>query len=142
MKPLKEHTAPDGNSKSLGDVEGYRPDGSPFLVVEVKFKIKIDDGIVETFRSKVEGQIIPLNLILTTAATTKTTYTDDNIQIGTVKDFVMRTLQICMVSNPDILKIFLRELRTRILAYRSLGDERKRDIDSIFTQYAEAPSHA
>lgn len=142
IKPLKGHTTPDGNSKSLGDVEGYRSDGTPFLVAEVKFGIKIDDKIVDTFRSKVDVGSIPLKLILTTAAATGTSYTDDNIQIGTVNEFVTRTLHACMVSNPDILKSFLPELRKRILAYRSLDEKKKNDIESIFTKYAEPPSPA
>lgn len=142
IKPLKGHTTPDGNSKSLGDVEGYRSDGTPFLVAEVKFGMKINDKIVDTFRSKVDVGSIPLKLILTTASTTRTRYTDDNIQIGTVKEFVTRTLQACMVSNPDILKSFLPELRNRILAYRSLDEKKKIDIESIFTKYAEPPSPA
>jgi hypothetical protein len=142
IKPLKGHTTPDGNSKSLGDVEGYRSDGTPFLVAEVKSGIKINDKIVDTFRSKVDGQTVQLKLILSTVATTKTAYTDDNIQIGTVKEFVMRTLHACMVSNPDILKTFLPELRKRILNYRSLDEARKTDIEMIFTKYAEPPSPA
>jgi DNA (cytosine-5)-methyltransferase 1 len=65
LKPLNVHTASDKHS--LGDIEVYNPDDTPYEIVEVKHNISINRGHIFDVIKKAENRNICKYYILTTA---------------------------------------------------------------------------
>jgi hypothetical protein len=130
VKPLKEHTAPDGHTDSCGDVEGYTPSEKPVLAIEIKDKLKIGDTIIGSFNKKTEAFNIPLKYILTTAVTTKY-HTPNNISVQTVSDFITTHLQNTLYYDPSICNVFVVELQKCVSAHTNLSLTNKEAVVSI-----------
>lgn len=131
IKPLKEHTAADGNSKAIGDVEGYRADNTPFLSVEVKYNIQLDSTLISTFEAKTTD--VPLRYMVTTKERVCEA-TDSNIILSTVNDAVLHILQPALVHKKTIPLEFVQSLRSTILYYRNLGLPARTAINKVFTE--------
>jgi hypothetical protein len=136
VSPLKRHTASDSTSKAIGDVEAYRND-APFLSVEVKHKLQIDDTMIRTFLQKTGN--IPLRFMLTTRAV-HTKYTEENVLIGNVTDLVMQYLHSVTVHNPAIGSAFVTSLRAALVGSPDIGADNKAKIAEIFTKHLVSPS--
>ena len=130
VKPLKEHTAPDGHTKSCGDVEALDESNKPKIVIEVKKHIKVDETIVYTFNSKVVKSDICLKYILTTANTTKY-YVQNNICVQTVIDFIMTYLQLTLFHNPSICTAFINQLQKGVVSDKNLSFVNKTAIMTV-----------
>lgn len=131
LKKLNEHTAPDNHTKSCGDIEGSNEQSDPVIAIEVKHNIKITESIIMTFDKKTNG--VPLKFILTTAKTPKA-FVKNNICVDTVSGFVVTHLQHCMMYEPDICSIFMRELRHTIVSYHNISIKSKEAITAILVQ--------
>lgn len=130
MTPLKRHTASDSTSKAIGDVEAYRGE-SPFLSVEVKHKLDIDDTIIRTFTQKTGG--VPLRFILTTKAINPR-YTEDNILIGNVSEIALQYLHMVSIHDPDVAVHFLTRLREALVGSPDIGGDNKSKISTIIAE--------
>lgn len=133
LSPLKRHTASDSTSHAIGDVEAYQ-NMSPFLSVEVKYKIGIDDTIIRTFTQKTSG--VPIRFLLTTQ-NIDTKYTEDNILIGNVTNVVLQYLHI--VSSQHHVD-FVTLLRSALLENPDLSPTNKTQISEVFTKHLGIPS--
>jgi hypothetical protein len=131
VKPLKQHTAPDGHTDSYGDVEGVNTsDEKPVLVIEVKHRIKVDDTIIHTFNTKTATSEIPLKYILTTACTPKY-YAQNNICVQTVSDFITTCLQNTLYHDPSICTAFFNKLQECVADHTNLSPDNKEAVNSI-----------
>lgn len=130
VKPLKEHTAPDGHTDSYGDVEGLDPSKKPVLAIEIKDKLKIDDTIIASFNKKTAASDIPLKYILTTAVTQKY-HAPNNISVQTVSDFITTHLQNALYYDPSICTVFIIELQKCVSAHTNLSLTNKEAVVSI-----------
>lgn len=131
IKPLKEHTAADGNSKAYGDVEGYGPDAKPFLAIEVKHCITIDPTIIATFEEKTGT--IPLRFIVTTKDR-RSESTDTNIIISTVTDAIIHMIQLTLFHKKEIIVEYIDTLRKAIMEYKNISLTAQEAIVKIFTE--------
>jgi hypothetical protein len=136
MAPLKRHTASDSTSKAIGDVEGYKGD-APFVSVEIKYNIDIDDTMIRTFSTKTGS--IPLRYMLTTRGI-RTKFTDENILIGNVTDVVLQCLHGVMIHDADICATFATRLREALIASPDIGSSNKTKIADAFTKLLAPPS--
>ncbi|HRE47527.1 MAG TPA: hypothetical protein PLD47_07360 [Aggregatilineales bacterium] len=66
VHPLTQHTAPDTQSHTLGDIELIRPDSTCFEAVEVKHRKPITADMVKAASQKIGTQRIERYYILTT----------------------------------------------------------------------------
>ena len=128
LKNLKEHTAPDNHSQSFGDVEAFNKDSKPIIAIEVKHNIAITDAIVMTFDKKTSDVKIPLKFILTTAKTSRG-FVKNNVCIDNVSGFTTSYLQHCLMYEPHICSIFIKDLRTKIVSYHNISVEMKKSIN-------------
>lgn len=136
MSPLKRHTASDSTSQAIGDVEAYRNE-VPFLSVEIKHKLKIEDSMVRIFSQKTKD--VPLRFMLTTSAI-HTKYTDDNILIGNVTDVLLQYLHSVIIHEPDIAKTFVTRLREALIGSPDVSATNKTKISELFTKHFAVPS--
>jgi hypothetical protein len=139
FKHLKEHTAPDTNSKSYGDVEGFNEMSHPVIVIEVKHKIGITESIVSTFDKKTNEINIPLKYIITTAKTQKH-FVKNNICIDSLTSFTTSYLQQTMLFDTAICSKFIEKLRTDIVSYTNISLPVKESIHQILTALLVSPS--
>jgi hypothetical protein len=130
VKPLKEHTAPDGHTASYGDVEGFNPSNIPVMAIEVKHKIKVDDIIITTFNKKTATSDIRLKYILTTATIPKYN-AQNNVAVQTVTDFITTYLQLTMYHTASICTAFINELQKCVLSHTNLSLSNKEAIHTI-----------
>jgi hypothetical protein len=130
IKPLKQHTAPDGHTNSYGDVEGFNPSEKPVLAIEGKHKMKIDDTIIDTFNKKTVESDIQMKYILTTASTPKY-HAPNNISVQTVSDFITTHLQLTLYHNPSICTVFIKELHKSVSAHTNLSLQNKEAVVTI-----------
>ena len=139
MNPLREHTSPDNHSKSYGDIEGLDISSKPKIVIEVKYKISINDTIVAIFDEKTKDEYIPLKFIITTAKTERKVV-QNNICIDTLNGFVISYLQQTLFHKRTICLIFIKELRTRIVSYKNMSVSIKESVNKILTSLLVSPS--
>lgn len=135
VRILKEHTANDKHS--IGDVEVYNTDGSPFLAIEIKHNLDVTESIVSTFEGKTS------NVILKYILTTKTIHsrsTDSNVYIGNVVEWTLFYLHSCLIYNNRIIDEFIILVRKNLLEYVNLKHENKVNIEEIFTRHLVEPS--
>jgi len=132
IKPLKEHTAPDGHTKSFGDVEAFGSNLKPVIVIEVKHKISIDDSIVTIFDNKTNTEDIPLKFIITTAKQPRK-IVKNNICIDTLSNFVSLHLQSALLHEKTICSKFIEELRKQIINYNNLSVPIKQTVAEYLT---------
>ncbi len=130
VKPLKEHTAPDGRTDSYGDVEGFTPSEKPVLAIEIKDKLKVDDTIIASFNKKTAASNIPLKYILTTVVTIKY-HAPNNISVQTVSDFITTHLQNALYYDPSICTAFVNELQKYMSAHTNLSLTNKEAVVTI-----------
>jgi hypothetical protein len=130
VKPLKEHTAPDGHTASYGDVEGFNPSKIPVMAIEVKHKIKVDDIIITTFNKKTATSDIRLKYILTTATIPKYN-AQNNVAVQTVTDFITTYLQLTMYHTASICTAFINKLLKCVLSHTNLSLSNKEAIHTI-----------
>jgi len=130
VKPLKEHTAPDGHTESYGDIEGFNTLYKPVMAIEIKDKIKVDDTIITTFNKKTVNLDIPLKYILTTANISKYN-SKNNVSVQTVLDFIITYLQLTLYHNPSICTFFVSELQKCLLAHTNLSLSNKEAVNTI-----------
>ena len=136
MSPLKRHTASDSTSRAIGDVEAYRNE-VPFLSVEIKHKLKIEDSMIRIFSQKTKD--VPLRFMLTTNAI-HTKYTDDNILIGNVTDVLLQYIHSAIIHEPEIAKTFITRLREALVGSPDISTTNKTKISELFTKHLAAPS--
>ena len=132
IKPLKEHTAPDGHTGSYGDVEGFDA-SEPLLVIEIKHNLNINDTIVDIFDKKTKELNIKLKYILTTAGISRRV-DRNNISIDTVTSFIMNNLQNVLIYDASICLKFIIELRKNLTEYRNLSPENKKVLNLIICE--------
>ncbi|MGQ0793989.1 MAG: hypothetical protein ACT4NX_07905 [Deltaproteobacteria bacterium] len=67
LAPLKSHTSPDSRSKSYGDIDILKQDGSLFESIEIKHKKPITADMIDVAYRKIKNTDIDRYYILTTA---------------------------------------------------------------------------
>lgn len=135
INKLKEHTAND--NKSFGDIEGIAlKDNKPKIIIEVKYKIHIDETIVMIFDKKTFGENIPLKFIITTANVSRK-IVKNNICIDSLTSFISSYLQLGLFYETNLCMIFMEELRQKILNYKNLSLQIKETIQTIFIKHLE-----
>jgi hypothetical protein len=135
---LKQHTAPDGNSGSTGDIEG-RKGNEVCLSVEGKFDIPIDDSIVQTLDEKSQG------VVMRWVVSTKPTpyqVTESGIIVCNVTDLIVDLLHKSLFHNKNIAAEYVTALRTGILYNETLALPQKERIIANITELLAAPSPA
>jgi len=135
LKSLKEHTASDKGSNSLGDIEGYDDNGKPFLAIEVKHKIKIDETIIKNFDDKSNNNYKLIRYIITTAQEKTRPGKRNNIIICNINEFL--NINLSVLQGDKIIEEYIQNLRKNVLEYRNLDIKVKKDIEAIFEKYSK-----
>lgn len=133
LAPLKRHTASDSTSQAIGDVEAYKGT-TPFLSVEIKHKLDIDNSMIRIFTQKTSGTF--LRFMLTTK-NIHTKYTEDNILIGNVTNIVLQYLHMTGIRDNTL---FVTQLRDALLGSPDVSATNKTKISELFTKHLDAPS--
>jgi hypothetical protein len=123
---LNLHTAADSHTGAVGDVMVNGADGKILLAAEIKDKITITEGIINTFREKIKERSIRFTYILTTSKTSWSARS--NIIICTVGEFILQQLNQALYYDADVCKKYLEALDKSIREDRSLADDLRHSV--------------